>query len=68
MKDDLIDEEKARQEEAAHETLKQKIDRYNNRTCKIWRSAGKCHVWRHKNTSKKKDYNGKGERKPAAKY
>ncbi len=28
MKDDLIDEEKARQEEAAHETLKQKIDRY----------------------------------------
>ena len=29
MKDDLIDEEKARQEEAAHETLKQKIDRYN---------------------------------------
>ncbi len=35
MKDDLIDEEKARQEEAAHETLNQKIDRYNNRTCKI---------------------------------
>ncbi len=26
-------------------------------------SAGKCHVWRHKNT-----YNEKGERKPAAKY
>ena len=30
MKDDLIDEEKARQEEAAHETLKQKIDRQIN--------------------------------------
>ena len=28
MKDDLIDEEKARQEEAAQETLEQKIDRY----------------------------------------
>jgi hypothetical protein len=28
MKDDLIDEERARQEEAAQETLEQKIDRY----------------------------------------
>ena len=27
MKDDLIDEERARQEEAAQETLQQKIDR-----------------------------------------
>ena len=28
MKDDLIDEERAKQEEAAQETLQQKIDRF----------------------------------------
>ena len=31
MKDDLIDEERARQEEAAQETLQQKIDRLGQR-------------------------------------
>ena len=31
-------------------------------------SAGKWHVWRHKNTSEKDGCNEKWERKPAAKY
>ncbi len=32
MKDNLIDEERAKQEEAAQETLEQKIDRLGNKT------------------------------------
>ncbi len=34
----------------------------------IWRSAGKCHVWRHNNMSKKRDCYKKWERKPAIEH